>query len=155
MEMMTNAAYYTLSTISQTLVGGFAFLAAAALYRMTILQTVTLPNLSKRAEARQSEIQSVAASGKPTPKYLADILDEINQGFQYVDDTIKAMVKVIRYALWWTAGTIIACLIVMPFVPFFTASTKGALFWTLVAVVTSAVYTIKTLCVSLLKVISP
>ena len=62
--MNSNDFYYTLSTISQTLAGAFAFLVAVVLYRMQAIKGA-LPMLEEKAsEAHSVHIRTTSSSDK-------------------------------------------------------------------------------------------
>ena len=157
---MEIACYYTLSTISQTLAGAFGFLLAVVLYRIQALRdglpgrTGAFDEIAPLSGQRQPfhELRRKgdwagyielatrkldAITGVEDRERAVAILLEIK------DDVSKigAIEQALEWALRWTSGTIIACLVLLPLTPLF----EPGLAWVLMgAAVTAAVYAITT-----------
>ena len=159
MEMQI-ACYYTLSTISQTLAGAFGLLLAVVLYRMR----ATGDGLPGKARAFE-EIPPLAGQRAPFLELrrrgdwagYIDLATRKLDAITGVEDRetavallleIKADVSAVaaskqslEWSLRWTAGTIIACLVLLPLTPLF----EPGLAWVLMAAtVAAAVYSITT-----------
>jgi hypothetical protein len=154
------ACYHTLSTISQTLAGAFGFLLAVVLYRMQ----ASVNALPAKAGAFE-ELQAFSGQRHPFDELrrrgdwagYIDLatrkLDEI-KGVEDREkavallleiradvDTVGAIKSSLEWSLRWTAGTVIACLILLPLTPLF----EPGVAWVLMgATVSSAVYSITT-----------
>jgi hypothetical protein len=159
MEMQT-ACYYTLSTISQTLAGAFGFLLAVVMYRLQAISNglpgktgafdeihplagQRMPFIELRRRANWAGYIDLATRKLDEIKGVEDrekavaLLLEIRAGV----DTAGAIKSSLEWSLRWTAGTIIACLILLPLTPLF----EPGLAWVLMAATVSAsVYSITT-----------
>jgi hypothetical protein len=161
MEMHT-ACYYTLSTISQTLAGAFGFLLAVVLYRIQAIGN-GLPGKTGAFEVE--EIPPLAGQRPPFLELRrkgdwAGYLDLATRKLDAITgvedrekavallleiradvDKVGAIKRSLEWSLRWTAGTVIACLILLPLTPLF----EPGLAWVLMAAtVAAAVYSITT-----------
>ena len=157
---LETACYYTLSTISQTLAAAVGLLLAVALYRMQAIGD-GLPRKAGTIE----EILPLAGQRTPFVEMrrradwggYIDLVTRKLDAIAGVEDREKAVALLLEikadvgkvgaikqaldWSLRWTAGTIIACLVLLPLTPLFEA----ALAWVLmVAIVSAAVYSITT-----------
>ena len=143
MEMQI-ACYYTLSTISQTLAGAFGLLLAVVLYRIQAIAD-GLPGKAGAIE----EIHPLAGQRAPFLELrrradwagYIDLVDRKLDTITGVEDrekavallleikadvgTVGAIKQSLEWSLRWTAGTIIACLVLLPLTPLSSPAWRG------------------------------
>lgn len=155
--------FYTYSTIAQTLAGAFGFLVAVVLYRMQAIamdmqgsgaefETCTAAPHSglKQMRAREQWDRYVEHAEGVLGGYHppgARSREELKDGLGRVKDALtilKSTKSSLRRSLYWTAGTIVASLTLLP-ATYWLASWDTRLPWILlVAAVASAIFTIST-----------
>ncbi len=137
---MDTAIYYGLSTVAQVLASAFGFLVAVTLYRMDSIReemgeiTEVLRKIMGEWEQRGPDAQEQARK-----TYM-----EVMESRDSEDENLKAVKARLRYSMRWTAGTITACLVLMPITPLATGRGLWVLWAFLCVVVVVAVYTLST-----------
>ena len=139
----SNDFYYTLSTISQTLAGAFAFLVAVVLYRMQAIKGA-LPMLKEKASEAHSEYIRTTSSSDKIQEQARKAKDVTHEEFENTKDKLDIIRKDLQHSLNCTAAAIGACFFGLPWVHFLT--TGRMYYWScfgLLGVVGLALYCIK------------
>ncbi len=137
---MDTAIYYGLSTVAQVLASAFGFLVAVTLYRMdSIAESIRIWSGFLREALKRWERSGPDAQEQVRDHYMAMLESQEGES-----ESLKAVKARLLYSMRWTAGTITACLVLMPITPLATGRGLWVLWASLYVVVGVAVYTLST-----------
>jgi len=102
--------YYGHSTIGQTLASAFSFIVAVALFRIQAISS-SEPVVFQNALAMFKAVREDKLKGETQ---ASELEEKILYGVKHLAETRENIKKSLRYSLYWTSGTIIACLVLMP-----------------------------------------
>jgi hypothetical protein len=133
---MDTACYYTFSTICQTLAGAFGFLVAVVIFRVQTIE-------GSQSIVFENSYSVIKHDSLPTPA-KEKLLDAAGRVIERNQADLGRIKVGLRWSLYWTGGTIIGCLALLPTTPLLVLASSWLVWLVLVAAVASAIYTITT-----------
>ena len=113
---LTTACYYTWSTISQTLAGAFGIVVPVVIYRIQRVEERQVGVLITVQQTARVIADSTPTEQRDAPEYR-EKMTKLFADIEVLPGQRKHAITVLISSLYWTSGTILACIFLLPLTP--------------------------------------